>query len=88
MGSAVPKCFGHGAKTLPCRADFLARVNGAVKNWILVIDFTVEECELKWSKISLEQRKQGVKVLQEGIHNLQCLDWNFKSQIHRIQNYA
>ncbi len=26
----MPKWFGHGAENLRCRADFLARVNGAL----------------------------------------------------------
>ena len=32
MGSAVPKLFRHGAKTLAYRADFLARVNGVLRS--------------------------------------------------------
>ena len=49
MGSAVPKWFRHGAKTLPCHAILLARVNG-VKVSSFVLALREKALRILWEK--------------------------------------
>ena len=49
MGSTVPKWFRHGAKSLACRANLLARVNG-VKVLSFVLALRAKGPRILWGK--------------------------------------